>query len=422
MLLTRHEQALVVRRPPVCPWPKMRATMERTRDRGLLALLVLAFVGMAVAYARVTPFGQAPDELAHLAYVSNLAHHLQLPLAHTAEKQQPPLFYLLGAAVLRVTGDPRAVRYVSVACGTGAVLVVYAAARRLFPGRALLAVGAAALFALLPEIQYLSGAITDDSLAWLLGALVVLMLIYVLQQRVLTRTALLTAGVVAGAALLTKETVWVLAALLVVVIAAKDGRRLLGVDGVCLVAPILAIAGWWFARNIATFHSLTPPLAAITAHEHMLRSLSEARGFLAATAVSAIGSYGNGQHLVAISVLGVRTLPSLLAGAAEVVAGLLVAFAVAGAWPRWSRQQRTIAVVLTLGGVVVAAQFLVNAATLDVQPQSRYLLVMGAAVACALAWAIARTFRRYLVLVVGVLLVIGAVLDASGLITASRLS
>lgn len=393
----------------------------RWLHRGLLALLVLAFAGVAVAYTRVTPFGQAPDEFAHLAYVSNLALHLQLPLAHTAEKQQPPLFYLLGAAVLRVAGDPHAVRYVSVACGTAAVLVVYAAARRLFPARALLAVGAAALFAFLPEIQYLSGAVTDDSLAWLMGALLVLMLIYVMQQRVLTRGVLLTAGVVVAAALLTKETVWVLAALLVGVIAVKDGRRALGGDGLYVAAPVVLIAGWWFARNIATFHSLTPPLAAITAHEHMLRSLSEARGFLAATAVSAIGSYGNGQHLVAISVLGSHTLPSLLAGAAEVIAGLVVAFAVASAWPRWSSQKRTIAVVLTLGGLAVAAQFLVNAATLDVQPQSRYLLVVSSAVAIALAWAIARTCRRYLALVVGVLLVVGVVLDVSGLITASRL-
>src|SRR5207253_1983310 len=182
----------------------------------------------------------------------------------------------------------------------------------------------------------------------------------------------------------TKETVWVLAALLVAVIVVKARRRLLRVDGISLVAPILLIAGWWFARNIATFHSLTPPLAAITPHEHMLRSLSEARGFLAATAV--------------------------------------VAVAVAGAWPRWTRQQRIIALVLAIGGLAVALQFLVNAATLDVQPQSRYLLVMGAAVASALAWAIARTFRRSLPLVVGLLLIAGVVLDASGLITASRLA
>ena len=394
----------------------------RRLQRGLLGLVLLAFAGVAIAYTRVTPFGQAPDELAHLSYANNLAMHLQLPLAHTAEKQQPPLFYLLGAAVLRVTGDPRTVRYVSVACGIATVLVVYAAARRLFPARALLAVGAAALFAFLPEVQYLSGAVTDDSLAWLMGALLVLMLIHVLQQRTLTRGRLLIAGVVVGAAVLTKETVWVLAALLVVVIAVKERRRLLGIDGISLVAPIVLIAGWWFVRNVATFHSLTPPLAAITPHEHMLRSLSEARGFLAATAVSAIGSYGNGQHLVAISVLGVRTLPSLLAGAAEVVAGGLVAVAVAGAWPRWTAQQRTIAIVLAIAGLAVALQFLVNAATLDVQPQSRYLLVMGAAVACALAWAIARTFRRALPLVVGVLLIAGVVLDGSGLITASRLA
>ena len=394
---------------------------DRTISQGLPLLLVLLFAGLAIAYTRVTPIGQAPDELSHLGYVNGIALHLQLPLARTPERQQPPLFYLLGAAVLRITGDPHLVRLVSVACGTAAVLAVYATARRLFPRRALLAVGAAALFGLLPEVQYLSGAVTDDSLAWLMGALLILLLVDVMLRPALTPRWMVLAGAVVGASLLAKETVWVLAALLVIVIAVKLRRRLLSAAGACLVVPILLIAGWWFARNIATFHNLIPPLATITPHQHVLRTLSEARGFLAATAVSAIGSYGNGQQLVTISVLGARTLPSLFAGAAEVLAAALVALAVAGSWRDWGKQQRAIAAVLVIGGLVVVLQFLVNAATLDVQPQSRYLLVMGAAMGSALAWAIAHIYRRRLAPVAGSLLLIGLVLDASGLITASRL-
>lgn len=393
---------------------------NRRLERSLLALVLLGFAGAAVAYTFVTPLGQAPDELSHLGYVSGIALHLQLPLAHTAEKQQPPLFYLLGAGVLKLTGDPRSVRYVSVVFGIATVLAVYAAGRRLFAARPLLAVGAAALVALLPEVQYLSGAVTDDSLAWLVGALLVWALIDVLHRDSLPRGVVFVDGVLAGAALLTKETVWVMAALLFVVIVVKLRARLLGVDGVLLVVPILAIAGWWFVRNVATFHALTPPLATITVHQHVLRSLSEARAFLAATAVSAIGSYGNGQHLVAISVLGVRALPSLLAGGVEGVAGLLVVFVMIDAWPRWDARRRTIVVVLAIAAVAVVLQFVVNAATLDVQPQSRYLLVMGSAAALALAWAITRLFRRQLMLVVPVLVAVGLVFDASGLITASR--
>jgi Dolichyl-phosphate-mannose-protein mannosyltransferase len=393
---------------------------SRQLERGLLALLLLAFAGAAVAYTFITPLGQAPDELSHLGYVSGIAQHLQLPLAHTAEKQQPPLFYLLGAGVLKLTGDPRSVRYVSVVCGIATVLAVYAAGRRLFATRPLLAVGAAALVALLPEVQYLSGAVTDDSLAWLVGALLVWALIDVLQREVISPGVVFAGGVLAGAALLTKETVWVMAALLFVVVAVKLRGRLLGVDGLLLVVPILAIGGWWFVRNVATFHALTPPLGAITAHEHVLRSLSEARAFLSATAVSAIGSYGNGQHLVAISVLGARTLPSLLAGAVEVVAVLLVVVAMVDAWPRWDARRRTIVGVLAIAAAAVVLQFVVNAATLDVQPQSRYLLVMASAAALALAWAIARFFRRQIVVVVPLLVAVAIVFDASGLITASR--
>ena len=53
--------------------------------------------------------------------------------------------------------------------------------RRLFPAwywRAALATG---LVAALPEFQYLSGVVTDDSLAWLLGALIVMLLLVVIQ-------------------------------------------------------------------------------------------------------------------------------------------------------------------------------------------------------------------------------------------------
>ena len=67
---------------------------DRTISQGLLLLLVLLFAGLAIAYTRVTPIGQAPDELSHLGYVNGIALHLQLPLARTPERQQPPLFYL----------------------------------------------------------------------------------------------------------------------------------------------------------------------------------------------------------------------------------------------------------------------------------------------------------------------------------------
>jgi len=140
-------------------------------ERALLATVIAVFAGFAIAYTRITPVGASPDEVSHLHYITGIADHFRLPPASEPERQQPPLYYLLGAVIAKLTGDDaRLIRLLSVALGVLTILTVYAVARRLFPLRPGLAVGAAALVALLPETQYLAGGINDDNLAWLAGA------------------------------------------------------------------------------------------------------------------------------------------------------------------------------------------------------------------------------------------------------------
>ena len=115
------------------------------------------------------------------------------------------------------------------------ILTVYAVARRLFPLRPGLAVGAAALVALLPEAQYLAGGINDDNLAWLAGALLVLAGVIVMQSKEVTPWLTLGVGFAVALAVLAKETVWVLAVLLIVLVVVRHGRALRAVHVAALL-------------------------------------------------------------------------------------------------------------------------------------------------------------------------------------------
>jgi 4-amino-4-deoxy-L-arabinose transferase-like glycosyltransferase len=403
--------------------------LERARqhhlERVLLGVLIVVFTGFAIAYTRITPIGASPDEVSHLHYITGISDHFRLPPASEPERQQPPLYYLLGAVVAKLTGDDaRLIRLLSVGLGILTILTVYAVTRRLFPLRPGLAVGAAALVALLPETQYLAGGINDDNLAWLAGALLVLAGIVVMQSEVLTPRLALGVGLAVALAVLAKETVWVLAALLLVVVVVRHGRQLRAVHVAALLVPAIVLAGWWFVRNAIAFGSPLPPLHPITPQRQVLDSISQVRGYIAATAQSLVGMYGNGAHFVPISILGIRPLPSLASVTVIAVITVAACVEVARSWTGWDAARRGLGVVLLIVLLVAVAQSLLNSATFDLQPQARYLLVAVAAAAPIAAWTIA--WRRsgplsaLRVTSIAALVAVALVFDASGLITAAH--
>jgi 4-amino-4-deoxy-L-arabinose transferase-like glycosyltransferase len=394
----------------------------------VLGAVVAVFASFAIVYTRITPIGASPDELSHLSYINGIADHLRLPPAGEPERQQPPLYYLLGAVISKLTGgDPRLIRLLSVALGVLTILTVYLVARRLFPSRPLLALGTAGVVALLPEVQYLAGAVNDDNLAWLAGALLVLAGVTVLQSTTLTNRLALGAGFAVAIAVLAKETVWVLAALVVMVVVVRFWKRIRAVHVLALIAPTVVLDGWWFVRNAIEFGGPLPPLHPITSQRQVFDSLAQVRGYLAATAVSLVGMYGNGAHFVALSILGIRPLPSVVAGAAIVLITFAAVIAVVRSWPAWDSTRRRVALLL-LGVVVVAAlQSVLNSATFDLQPQARYLLVAVAAGAPIVAWTIAwRRAGRSLSMArawsIAGLVALALLLDVSGLITAAHIA
>lgn len=87
----------------------------QTRPGGKLALIILIYLALAIAYSVVTPIGRGADEWAHYWYAQFIAQNGRLPL-NPAERETagyksdwPPLYHLCTAAVtawIDISGPP----------------------------------------------------------------------------------------------------------------------------------------------------------------------------------------------------------------------------------------------------------------------------------------------------------------------------
>jgi 4-amino-4-deoxy-L-arabinose transferase-like glycosyltransferase len=280
--------------------------------RRLLLLIVMSFLALGVLYGIATPAFETPDEVWHYAYVRQLALYHDLPVVDAEGKQpyrheglQPPLYYIIGSTLItwmseydldktpapnpyaRI-GDPHAqsndnrnaflhppdegslfqganlavhlLRLYSLLLGAATVVLTYALGREILPERPIIALGAAAFVAFLPQFIFISAAISNDNLATLLTVGTLLQLVRIM-RRGFTKTRITVLGLLIGAALLTKLntialTPLVLIALAYVVIQKRDWTS--AIQGALIVAGMVAlIAGWWYLRNLQLYGDLT---------------------------------------------------------------------------------------------------------------------------------------------------------------------
>lgn len=167
------------------------------------------------------------------------------------------------------------VRFLSIAMATVGVALTYFVVREVFPGRPALALGATALHAFTPMVVFIAGSVNNDNLVVPISSLALLILLRLLrpeaaeEEATLRRTTAryLLLGVVLGLAALTKASslaLTVLTALVVTVRAVRRGSddRARGwkeffVGGFATLLPLLAIAGWWYLRNLRLYGDLT---------------------------------------------------------------------------------------------------------------------------------------------------------------------
>jgi len=165
------------------------------RPRFWLVYICVLYLIAAVNFARQTPPWQAPDEPAHYNYIAHIAEQGALPVLRIGdydeayrsdlvsrrfpsgesidslryESYQPPLYYLLGAIVYRVSdGTLFAVRLLNVALGLATIILLYFTLEMVFPDKPMIVLGATAFTAFLPMHVAITAAVTNDILAELL--------------------------------------------------------------------------------------------------------------------------------------------------------------------------------------------------------------------------------------------------------------
>ncbi len=266
--------------------------MRRT-EYVLLGLLLIAYVTLGVLFAVRTPVWQAPDEPAHYNYVRQLADG-EWPVIEpgdwdqaylgevvgsefdpaypvggiTYEDWQPPLYYLAQWPVYRLSGgSPAAMRLLSVLFGAGVVALAYVVGRAVFAGNVPRALAVAAFVAFLPQHLAILGSVNNDSLAELIIAAILALLVLPWPDRP-PRDRLLALGLLLGAAFLTKATAYLMAPVIGVFLPARywpagpdrSPQPLRSSDLVrallLVFVPALLLGLLWWGRNVSVYGGL----------------------------------------------------------------------------------------------------------------------------------------------------------------------
>jgi 4-amino-4-deoxy-L-arabinose transferase-like glycosyltransferase len=300
----------------------MKNTEPRVTHRASrlgIVLTLMLYLLLATTYSVVTPLFEASDELWHYPMVKYIADHWALPVQNPEatdaeqpwrqEGSQPPLYYALGAALtfwidtddmshvrwlnphvdngiitqdgninLAIHTDHETfpwrrtalavylVRFASVLIGAGTVAFTYLIARQVLPRREDVALGAAVLNAFLPMFLFISGAVNNDNLTWLLCSATLWQLIRLMKAtqtsnlptlRPSDRRSFLWLGLTLAAGVLTKESALGLLPLTALAISYAAWRRRSWryfIEGGLVTAGLVAaIAGWWYWRNLRLY-------------------------------------------------------------------------------------------------------------------------------------------------------------------------
>jgi hypothetical protein len=399
----------------------------RTAPAAAFGVVLLVFIATAILELTLRPIYEAPDEISHFHYAQIIANHAALPGAGFHERQQPPAYYLMSAALMKIGLGLEGPRLLSLVCGLTTLVLCGLVAREIWPGRPWLWVAATAIAAALPEMQYLSGAATNESLAWTVGAVLVLLCVRVVRSSRLTPRLVLWCAVVVGIAAITRQEDWVLAVLLVGVILWRGRGRLMGRTIAAAGCISVAIAGWWFVRNVLTFGSILPPETPLAAvGPHTLRSLGQLRTFLSQLIVGLSGTYGNGQDERHASLGGVALPFNVLSLLVVLVVSIGCVTLVASRWRAWTARTRALVGVLAAAPVLLLGAVLLNSIVVDLQPQTRYMFTALPALCVAVvavSWHLVRIHPRRLltVAVVGTAAAVGLAFDVAGIVTAASL-
>ncbi len=282
--------------------------------RRWLFLILTGYVLMTLAYGAINPLFEAPDEHWHYFTVQYIKDNQALPAVTdpydtwmAQEAAQPPLFYVLGAALItpinttharsqvwlnpffyagdaaRLTDVNQVVhtpaeawpwtgvwlaahvlRAFSTLCGLGTLVCVYGCGRLLWPDDARHALLATALVAFLPQYNFVHASISNDPLIIFLCSFALWQVLWMwLHDGQWPRLLLL--GITCGLAALTKNAgtlllVYTAGVLFLCALKHPSKRALLawwGRTAVFVILPALLITGWLWWRNQQLYGDFT---------------------------------------------------------------------------------------------------------------------------------------------------------------------
>ena len=274
-----------------------------------VAAILLLFAGLGIAYSLIVPPFEKPDEVYHYAFARHLAEGNGLPVQTLDnlgpwkhEGTQAPLYYFLvgrltagidqsdfdrlnvenphanlgnplfpgnrnvmlySARRAPLTGANLALhvgRWFSLALGCLTLLLAYFTARLAFPRSAPARLSAMLVVAAIPQFAFISSSTSNDNLVILVSIAMIYWLACLLARDVakpITGWEWTVAGVLLGLAALSKlQGLVLLAPLAVVAMWLAWQRRSLRVllnAAILIIVPAVAIAGWWYWRNVALY-------------------------------------------------------------------------------------------------------------------------------------------------------------------------
>jgi 4-amino-4-deoxy-L-arabinose transferase-like glycosyltransferase len=266
-------------------------------ERYLRFAIIAYFFIYAGTMAFLTPPYEGPDEIAHLEYMNFLARNHRLPDQTDPmdggitswEHHQPPLYYVLGAAVLTLAKSDHAVdinlekhgrwvrppgadgvmgdlfvlsadrnifylfRLLSVLMGAVTLVYVFRTSSLLLPADARAWTVFPGLFvATLPQFAFDSAILNNDSLANLLAAAAIYYAYAAADQAARSRNYV-GLGISLGLGLLAKKTLLVLLPMVLVLLVAavlkgNRKRRIVALSSIAVALTVL-IASGWYLRN-----------------------------------------------------------------------------------------------------------------------------------------------------------------------------
>jgi hypothetical protein len=243
--------------PTVCP---------PTRAASIVAVLAtLLMTALFINDSRYLHPTTGYDAQYHLAYIRYILDHGSLPTAnHGWQTYQPPLYYLVAAALLKLTGTTTTdtggiltLRLFGLGCGIANLFLVTACMRRLFPENARRQVLGAVIAASLPSLLCLYQFPGNEMLLVTLTSATLLAALRLLHDDQPPLPRYLVLGACVGLALLAKVSALLLALALLFVLVlhtARRPRQLVAKLGIAVLTALL-LSSWHYLHLWSDFGS-----------------------------------------------------------------------------------------------------------------------------------------------------------------------